>query len=111
MERERDRALVFLKREVARGADGHLRCEACGFATQDVFAGLAGEVCEVHHRLPLADATGTVVTHLEDLAVLCANCHRAIHKTDPLMTVPAFKARFIGHQTTGGEDPQSAAEE
>lgn len=95
LRRERDPALARAKREAAEAADGCLRCEACGFVTTATFAGLSGEVCEVHHRLPLATATESVETCLEDLAVLCANCHRAIHRTHPLMSVEVFRAHFF----------------
>jgi 5-methylcytosine-specific restriction protein A len=35
-------------------------------------------------------------TRLADLAILCANCHRMIHKTRPLMSVEEFKRVVIG---------------
>ena len=74
--RERDPALVEAKREA-------------------VYPRLDGEVCEIHHRLPLAEASEAVETRLMDLAVLCANCHRAIHRTTPLMSVEEFRSRFF----------------
>ena len=42
---------------------------------------LALSVFEVHHTSPLASAAGPRRTTLEDLAVVCASCHRAIHAT------------------------------
>jgi 5-methylcytosine-specific restriction protein A len=56
---------------------------------------LTGDVCEVHHRRPLAEASGPVTTRIEDLAILCANCHRAIHQTRPLLSVEDFRDRFV----------------
>ena len=47
------------------------------------------------HRRPLAEAVGSVTTRLEDLALLCPNCHRAIHRTAPLMSVEEFRTRFF----------------
>jgi hypothetical protein len=93
--RERDPSLAEAKREAARAAEGRLECEACGFTTQAIFPGLNGEVCEIHHRLPLAEAPEPLTTRLEDLAVLCATCHRAIHRTNPLMTIDQFRSRFF----------------
>ena len=95
LRRERDAALSEAKREAVRSATGCLQCEACGFATDSTFPGLSGEVCEIHHRLPLGDACEAVETRLDDLAVLCANCHRAIHRTKPLMSVEDFRFRFF----------------
>jgi hypothetical protein len=95
LRRERDDALAYAKREAMRGADGHLECEACGFLAHRVYPGLSGDVYEIHHRLPLSQAAGKVTTRLKDLALLCANCHRAIHRTDPLMSVENFRAVFF----------------
>lgn len=93
--RERDPALAQATRNAKRRADGQLACEACGFLMSDVYLGLTGDVCEVHHRRPLAEAAEATETRLEDLAVLCPNCHCAIHRTDPLMSVEDFRSRFF----------------
>lgn len=102
LRRERNPALAQAKREAVHAAKVHLECEACGFATTVTFPDLGGEVCEVHHRLPLGAASEAVETRLEDLAVLCANCHRAIHRTKPLMSVENFRDRYF--PTIGARD-------
>src|SRR5690606_24431079 len=88
--------LVRAKRAVARNAAGHLECEVCGFVAQTAYPEyLSGELCEVHHRAPLGElGAAPAETRLEDLAILCPNCHRAIHQTRPMMTVEEFRARF-----------------
>lgn len=93
--RERDRALTGRKRKAVLAEHGRLACEACGLVSKDAYPGLQGDVLEVHHRIPLADDSGSVETHLDDLALLCANCHRAIHRETPLVTVEDFRARFL----------------
>lgn len=95
LRRERDPAIALAKRAAVLSVDGVLKCEACGFMTQAMYSGLLGEVCEIHHRLPLSEALGPVETSLKDLAVLCANCHRAIHRTDPLLSVEEFRDKFF----------------
>lgn len=92
---ERNPALARAKREAMRRPDGQLMCEVCGFLVPEVYPGLSGDVCEVHHRRPLAEAADAVTTRLEDLALLCPNCHRAIHRTDPLMSVEEFRNVFF----------------
>lgn len=45
---------------------------------------------EVHHLHPIAGG-GERLTSINDLAVLCANCHRLAHSNDPPLTVNQIK--------------------
>ena len=96
LRRERDPALVREKKRRHRVATGGLACEACDFDFKAWF-GLT-EFCEVHHRLPLAEGDGERETRLEDLAVLCANCHRAIHRLGPEMPTVEELRRLVERQ-------------
>ena len=85
LRRERDRALVRRKKRKVKADTGKLRCEACHFDFEQVFGPTMEDFCEVHHRKPLSSKDGERETPLGDLAVLCANCHRAIHRLGPEM--------------------------
>ena len=78
--RERNRALIERKKRAILKSAGCLACEVCGFDFRDHYGNLGDGFCEVHHRVPLSVATLEVQTNLEDLAVVCANCHRMIHR-------------------------------
>jgi hypothetical protein len=80
---ERDRQLVAAKKTAYCRQHGHLACEICGFDFGQVYGPIARDFCEVHHLKPLATARGLQSTTLEDLAVVCANCHRTIHLDNP----------------------------
>jgi predicted HNH restriction endonuclease len=67
--------LAVLKREHAK-ANGGMRCETCGVSKSPVY-GLVDRCFEVHHKRELAK--GERITEMSDLALLCANCHAAIH--------------------------------
>ena len=82
------------KIEQVLGESRELRCEACNFSFRDQYGSLAGNFCEVHHRKGLA-ATGPTGTRLKDLAVLCSNCHRMVHRTNPMMSVEQFAKRVV----------------
>jgi hypothetical protein len=81
--RSRERSLRIAKLEAALAAstNGRLRCEVpgCGFDFEAVYGELGAGFAEVHHLRPLAQMDGPVETTLDDLAVVCANCHRMIH--------------------------------
>jgi 5-methylcytosine-specific restriction protein A len=77
--RERDGALRKSKVKSVLKASGRLNCEGCGFNFRDRFGDHAGDYIEVHHLLPLAELPVRNTT-LADLALVCANCHRMIHR-------------------------------
>ena len=76
--RERDPKAVKLKKALAPPI-----CEACGFEFATVYGPIGGTYIECHHTNPLA-VTGETTTNVADLALVCANCHRMLHRgTDP----------------------------
>jgi len=80
--RERSRFLAQKKLEEFRRIHGALHCEACALSEIGRYpASLVARIFEVHHTLPLSSAATPRRTTLTDLAVLCANCHRAVHAT------------------------------
>jgi hypothetical protein len=92
LRRERDTKLVESKKNFAQ-ANGKLICEACEFDFEQRYGKLGSGFCEVHHTKPLAE--GERVTSLADLAILCSNCHRMIHRTSPMMSVDAFRQMHL----------------
>jgi hypothetical protein len=78
--RERNRAVVEEKKRSVLQSTASLACEVCGFDFHQHYGTLGHGFCEVHHLLALCDASSEVQTKLEDLAVVCANCHRVIHR-------------------------------
>ncbi len=62
---------------------GH-QCMSCGFKPKVI------SQLDVHHLFPLHE--GERRTEISDLAVLCANCHRFAHSTEPPLTVEAMKS-------------------
>jgi 5-methylcytosine-specific restriction protein A len=93
--RERDPKASAKKKAAVLQETGRLQCEACGFDFAVAYGELGIGFAECHHRLPLASLGSRTATRLADLAILCANCHRMIHKTRPLMSVEEFKRVVI----------------
>ncbi len=92
--RERKSGIVQKKKDEVLKATNRLQCEACNFDFSVKYGTLSDNFCEVHHIVPLHEADGEVETKLEALAILCSNCHRIIHRTKPMMTVPALRAHI-----------------
>ena len=83
-----------LRNEKIKQFESKLYCEACGTDAKQN-PKYPEEYCErifeVHHKIPLADIDIETEMSVDDLALLCANCHQAIHATNPLLSVEEFK--------------------
>lgn len=78
--RERSSKVSKRKKQAVLSATGKLECEACGFDFKATYGDLGNDFCEVHHRVPLSELDAGTKTRLSDLAVVCANCHRMLHR-------------------------------
>ena len=99
LRRERSAHLVTAKKEAVLKATGKLCCEACGFNFKDTYGKLGEGFCEVHHLQPLSKADGVVKTELKDLAIVCSNCHRIVHRTTPMVGISDFKKHILKKRT------------
>ncbi|OGG93626.1 MAG: HNH endonuclease [Candidatus Lambdaproteobacteria bacterium RIFOXYD2_FULL_50_16] len=91
LRRERNSKIVKQKKAAILRETGALRCEVCKFDFKSFYGKLGSDFCEVHHLLQLSKADGLVKTKLDDLAVVCSNCHRIIHKHDPMLSLNQLK--------------------
>lgn len=57
-----------------------LDCMACGFNFERVYGADGAGFVEVHHAAPLSLARQRETDPRQDLVVLCANCHRVVHR-------------------------------
>ena len=78
--RERDPRAAAEKKRVELERTGRLRCEPCSFDFFEIYGEHGRGYIECHHRIPLADLAESRTTRLEDLALVCANCHRMLHR-------------------------------
>lgn len=92
--RERDPSLAIAKKNTCREMNGFLRCECCGLQSTLLPAGHADSCFEVHHLTPLSSRSESVSTALNDLALLCALCHRMIHANQSVVTISELKHRI-----------------
>ena len=71
-----------------------LRCQACDLDFEERYGKIGKGFIEAHHLKPIAKLEeGVAVTYdvAADFAVLCANCHRMIHRSDDPSDLSLFK--------------------
>ena len=95
--REREPRAVRAKKQSVLRHTGRLACEVCGFDFGAAYGELGHGFAECHHTTPLHMAVGGRSTRLADLAIVCANCHRMLHRARPLLDV-AELARLLAHR-------------
>lgn len=89
--RERNTTLIKRKKESTLQVTGKLECEVCGFEYSKKYGELGEGYIECHHNNPLSLNDDIVKTKLEDLTLLCSNCHRMIHRRKPWLTAKELK--------------------
>lgn len=92
MRRERSRKLVRDKKQRVLKEKGKLTCEACEFDFGAVYGDRGMGFIEVHHTVPLHTLTAGRKTRLDDLALLCANCHRMVHAKSVWLSIDQLKS-------------------
>lgn len=95
--KERDKGLpARAKKHYKDKNNGTLVCSACGLDPVGMY-GIDGERClEAHHRIPIEQLQPDSVTRVEDVAVVCASCHRIIHSRKPCIPVEELAVTLKG---------------
>ncbi len=78
--KERNSKLVKRKKAFIYQKSGVLLCEVCNFNFVEVYGELGQGYIECHHIIPLSLLEANTQTKLSDLVLVCANCHRMLHR-------------------------------
>lgn len=89
LRRERSKSLVDrFKAELTSFA-----CAVCDFDFFWTYGELGRGFIEAHHKLPISQLQPGAKTRLEDLAPVCSNCHRMLHRSGG-MAIDELKAHI-----------------
>lgn len=80
-QKERDKKLVRIAKKKFKLQFGKIFCECCGIDFQESYSEIGVDFIEAHHRVPISQVDEGAKTAVDDLAMLCPNCHRMVHKT------------------------------
>ncbi|MGG9960205.1 HNH endonuclease [Ferruginibacter sp. SUN106] len=90
--RERDSRIIQSKKNHVLSLVGFLSCEICAFDFHKFYGEAGRGFIECHHKTPLAGFKASTRTTLEDLALVCSNCHRIIHRSIDVYNIDTMKA-------------------
>lgn len=89
--KERNRELIKAAKQKRLQIDEKLCCQVCGFSFADSYGELGEGFIEAHHLFPISQLTEETETKIDDLALVCSNCHRMLHRRRPWLTLDELK--------------------
>ena len=106
--RERNRKLVKQKLTQSLGKHGKLTCEVCQFDFAAFYGSRGDGFLECHHTKPLASLAPGHRTQVNDLALVCANCHRMIYRKKPWLSLEELKSILQATSAVGSAATRAA---
>src|SRR5690606_20350247 len=76
--KERDPKIIRKAKETAK-KENRLYCEVCLFNFESQYPNLGNGFIECHHKEPISSGKIRRTT-IDDLAIVCSNCHRMLHR-------------------------------
>jgi hypothetical protein len=78
-------------------------CQVCRFDFEATYGAIGRQYIECHHKNPLSERAEeeqqeSATTGVDEVAVVCANCHRMLHRRRPALQVEELRA-FLSRPT------------
>lgn len=82
--RERNHALkIKAIKNFKCNHNNKLLCEICSFDFLEKYGEIGKDFIEAHHTKPISEMKENERTKIEDIVLLCSNCHSMIHRKRP----------------------------
>ncbi|MHC5748782.1 MAG: HNH endonuclease, partial [Nostoc sp.] len=62
-----------------------------GFNFLKTYGDIGADYIECHHTKPISELENYEKTNIKDLALVCANCHRMLHRKRPWLSIEQLK--------------------
>lgn len=101
--RRNSKIVQLAKAQALNANNGRLKCECCKFDFLEAYGQIGSKFIECHHKIHIA--TGERITKIEDLALVCSNCHRMLHRkleSGDYHTVDTLKQTINDTSNNGG---------
>ena len=89
---ERNAEVILLAKERFKNSHyGNLFCEICGFDFKSTYGERGADYIEAHHIRPISVRSRNEATKVDDIALLCSNCHSIVHRKQPWLSMLELK--------------------
>jgi hypothetical protein len=95
---ERNALLSKNKKQKVMRVKGKLCCEVCEFDFHNFYGERGYGFIECHHNKPVSEMEGESEVSLDELSLLCSNCHRMIHRVRPWISVGELRDQISGDE-------------
>lgn len=91
--RERDRKFAAMAKKHYKAKNGgKLWCIACDLKPETLYDDRGERCIEAHHKIPIEELQPDSITRVDEMAMVCASCHRVIHSQKPCLTIAEVRA-------------------
>ncbi|MEH7504943.1 HNH endonuclease [Neobacillus drentensis] len=97
--RERNPQVIKLAKERFKEKHGRLYCEVCTFDFFERYGEIGEDFIEGHHTIPVSELEEGQKTRVEDIALVCSNCHKMLHRRRPWLSKDELKKLINNKQT------------
>ncbi|HGM3947651.1 HNH endonuclease [Clostridioides difficile] len=89
----RERNYKVIKEAKKRYKDnyGKIICEVCDFDFEEVYGDIGSDFIEGHHIVPVSELEEGSTTRVEDICLVCSNCHKMLHRKRPWLKSEELK--------------------
>lgn len=85
--KERNVTLIKVAKAKYLESNKRLSCQVCDFSFEEQYGELGKGFIEAHHIFPISRLTEETSTKIEDIALVCSNCHRMLHRRRPWVDI------------------------
>jgi len=89
--RERNRRIVQEAKRKRFQEKGELRCDVCDFSFPEKYGDRGENFIEAHHTKLISEMKPGDKTGIEDISLVCSNCHRMIHRKMDNLSIENFR--------------------
>lgn len=90
-QKERNQNLINKAKKKYQIKDPELHCQVCGFSFIRKYGELGQGFIEAHHCFPISELKKETETKIADIALVCSNCHRMLHRKRPWVNISELK--------------------